>query len=119
MTGVAAARMAVATSLQGEGVVEEASQFGQVLAHLSGGRRSRSLAAGVAHRVLATQLAHDAVDVRRREAPGALVLRFFLTPDDLGIGKPRQFVGQSKTGERIDLLDAQDLNAVFAALLAF
>src|SRR5882762_10811741 len=89
-----------------------------MLARLARGRRSRCFASGVAHRPLQAQLLDQALDAGSDEAPGALVLRLFLAPDDFGVGKPRQLVGQRETRERINLLKTQNLDAVFPALFA-
>ena len=45
-------------------------------------------------------------------------LRLFLAPDDLGLGEAVQLLRQHILRERIELLDAQDLDAVLVALLA-
>ena len=55
---------------------------------------------------------------RRHEGPGALVLGLFLAPDQLGLGEAVQLLRQHIFGEGIELFQAQDLDAVFAALLA-
>src|SRR5262245_21175592 len=80
--------------------------------------RSRRLAAGIAQQALAAQLLHAALDIGCDERPRALVLWFFLAPDDLGVRETRQLIGQCEPRERIDLLEPQDLDTVLAALFA-
>jgi hypothetical protein len=52
------------------------------------------------------------------EHPAALVARLLLAPDDLGFLEARQLGHQRLGGERIKLLDAQQVDIVDAALLA-
>src|SRR5580704_5576074 len=52
------------------------------------------------------------------EHPAAHVARLFLAPHDLGLLEARQLQHQRLGGERIELLDAQQIDVVDAALLA-
>ena len=52
------------------------------------------------------------------EEPGAHVARLFLAPDHLGLLEARQLGDQRLGRERIELLDAQQIDVVDAALLA-
>ena len=80
-----------------------------------GGRR----AAGIAHRALAgVEPVEHRAEPRLDEGPGAHVLRLFLAPDDLGVGEARQEVAHRLQRERIELLDAQQVDVVDAARLA-
>ena len=58
-------------------------------------------------------------DVRLHECPGSHVLRLFLAPHHLGILEARQFADQRLVRERIDLLDAHQIDIVDAAPEAF
>src|SRR6185295_3837125 len=58
------------------------------------------------------------LDMRRDEIPGALVLRLFLAPDNLGLRKAVEFQCQHILREGIELFEAQDLNAALVARFA-
>ena len=57
--------------------------------------------------------------VRFQEAPGALVLWFFLAPDDFGPLEAFQFLHKAERREGIELFDPQQIDVVQPARIAF
>ena len=58
-------------------------------------------------------------DIRLDERPGALVLGLLLAPDELGVREAAQLLDERARRERIELLDAHQVDVVCAAVLAF
>ena len=90
-----------------------------MLRHQAGRRRGRGRPAGIAHAlVLGVDMGEHPFQIGVDERPGAHVLRLFLAPDHLGVAEARQLGDQRLGRERIELLDAQQVDVVDAALLA-
>ena len=90
-----------------------------MLRHQAGRRRGRGRPAGVAHAlVLGVDMGEHPFQIRVDERPGAHVLGLFLAPHHLGVAEARQLGDQRLGRERIELLDAQQVDVVDAALLA-
>ncbi len=68
---------------------------------------------------LAAGMSQDPFEIRLDEGPGPHVLRLFLTPDHVGLLEARQAGDQRLEWQRIELFDAQQIDIVDAALLAF
>src|SRR4051794_27231780 len=106
-------------TLLGEAFVEERLQLRQVFRHQAGCGGGGGGAAGVARTLrLAADLAEHPFDIGLDEGPRTHVLRLLLAPDDLGALEPRQLLDKSLERERVELLDAQQIDVVDAALLA-
>ena len=58
------------------------------------------------------------MDARHDKRPRTLVLRFLLAPHNFRVRKTREFSRERILGKRVELLDAQKLDAVETALLA-
>ena len=102
-----------------EALVEEGLELGEVLGHQAGRRRRGGRTSGVARALrLAADLAEHPFEIGLDEAPGAHVLRLLLAPDHIGLLEPRKLLDQALQRERIELLDAQKVDVVDAALLA-
>src|SRR3990167_86961 len=69
--------------------------------------------------VLGTDLGQNDLNFRFDEQPRALVLRLFLTPDDLGTLEAREFGGKRFRRNRVKLFDAQQVNIVQTLGIAF
>src|SRR5207248_4369304 len=104
-------------SSQYQRLVEEGVEFGGVLVEQAcgGGRVFRT--PDVARPCRFAGFARRRMNVRRDKRPGALVLRLFLAPDGLRVRKTLQFPRQRIFRERIELFDAQKLDAIEAPLL--
>src|SRR5262245_35676300 len=121
MVGTLMAMLMVTSLILGQGqcVVEEGVELGQMPARLSRRRRCGSLAPRIADALIAADLRQRLFDARRNEGPRALVLRLFLAPRNVRVRKAFQFVCERKLRERIELLDAKQLHARLFTLLAF
>src|ERR1700761_7209503 len=112
----------MASSFAGEsiqGFVQEMLELGEMQRHLSDRGRRRSRPAGITGAaVLGADLVEHPFQEDVDEHPAAHIARLFLTPDDLGFLEARQFGHQRLGRERIELLDAEKINVVDAALLA-
>src|SRR5271166_195428 len=103
----------------GEAVVEEGLELGEVFRREARGGRRRRRAPSVARALRKTaDLGKHPFEIGLDEEPGAHVLGLLLAPDDLGFLEARQFLDQRLQGERIELLDAQKVDVVDAALLS-
>ena len=90
-----------------------------MLGHQAGRRRGGGRTAGVADAlVLRIDMGKHPFEIGVDERPGAHVLRLFLAPDHFGVAEARQLVDQRLGRERIELLDAQQVDVVDAALFA-
>ncbi len=92
----------------------------QMLRHHAG-RRARRRPAGrcSAHAlVLGVDMSEHPFQIGVDEGPGAHVLRLFLAPHHLGAAEAAELADQRLGRERIELLDAQQIDVVDAALLA-
>src|SRR5665213_1036679 len=100
-------------------LIEELLQLRQMLRHLPDRRRGRGRTSGIAAVAMRrADLVENPVKKHVDEEPGALVARFFLTPDHLGLLEARQLGHQRLRRKRKQLLDAQQIDVVNAALLA-
>src|SRR5947209_1675450 len=97
-------------SSQRERFVEKRIKLRLMLLHLPCGGCGGRFPAGIGQRPFAVQSLQNAFDAWRDKVPGALVLRFFLAPDDLRFGKARQLIDQCETGEWVKLLQPQNLD---------
>src|SRR5882757_6276185 len=82
------------------------------------GRRRRRAPCIAGALRLAANLARNPFEIGLDEAPGAHVLRLLLAPDEFGILEARQLPEQRFDRERIELLDAQQVDVIDAALFA-
>ena len=88
-------------------------------AHRSGGRRRRSVPTDVAGAaVLCLDLREHPLDIWFDKVPCSHVFRLFLAPHHVGLGEPSKFGDERPRRERIELLDAHQVDVVDAALLA-
>src|SRR5579859_211364 len=100
-------------------VVQKLLELRQVQRHLPDRGRSGRRPAGVAGAaVLGLDLVEQPLQENIDEHPGAHVARLFLAPDDLSVAEAVELRHQRLGGERIELLDAQQINVVDAAFLA-
>src|SRR5262249_38257802 len=118
MTDVAS-RGVVRSDRSGQRLVEERLELRLVLRDDADSGRRRGRPAGVARSsVGGADLVEHPLDEGVDEEPRAHVARLFLAPDDLGLLEARQLLHQRLGGEWIELLDAQQVDVVDAALLA-
>src|SRR5215472_9337769 len=94
-------------------------ELGEVLRHQAGGGRGRGRPARIARvPVLVADLLQHPADEGVDEEPRAHVARLLLAPDDRGLLEAGELGHQRLGRERIELLDAQEVDVVDAALLA-
>src|SRR6185437_14112883 len=98
---------------------EQRLQFQLVLAGNPSRRRRRGRASGIARPpVPRLDMVEHPFEIWLDEAPRSHVLRLFLAPHHLGLGESRQLLDQRPRRERVELLDAQEIDVVHPALLA-
>src|SRR5579875_8412 len=101
-------------------LVEQLSQLFQMLRQQSGRRGRRRRAPGVAGlAVLGADLIQHPLQEHVDEKPRAHVARLFLAPDHFSVPESRQLRYQRLGRERIELLNAQDIDVIETAFLAF
>src|ERR1700724_1855710 len=103
-----------------ERLVQKILELGEMQRHLPDRRRRRGRPAGIAGAAgFGADLVEHPFEEDIDEDPGAHIARLFLAPHDLGLLEARQLRHQRLGRERIELLDAEQINVVDAALLAF
>src|SRR4029453_9412434 len=98
---------------------EQGVQLMHMLFHQAGRCRCRARPAGIARALVerADMFEHP-FEVRLDEAPGAHVLRLLLAPYHLGVLEAAKLLDQCTRGERIKLLDPEQIDVVEPALVA-
>src|SRR4051812_585076 len=110
---------AITFCLSAQRFFEQLLQLRLVLRHLAHRGRGGSRTRGVARTaILGFDLVQHPFEIMLDEVPGAHVARLLLAPDDFGLLEARKFGHQCLGREGIQLLDAQDVDVVDAALLA-
>ena len=101
-------------------VGDQSGLLGRMALGQPGRRRSRCLAPGIARpHALEARLGQAGFEQILDELPCAIVLRFFLRPDELGqLGHRFQPLDQRLGRERIKLLDPHDFGVLVARLVA-
>src|SRR5579883_2109766 len=103
----------------GETLVEERLHLSKVLRHQAGSGRRRSRPASIARPLrLAADLRQNPFEIGLDKGPAAHIFRLFLAPEDFGLLEARELAHQGLERERIELLDAQQIHIIRAALLA-
>src|SRR6202023_102964 len=103
-----------------ERLVQKILELGEMQRHLPDRRRRRGRPAGIAGAAgFGADLVEHPFEEDIDEEPGTHIARLFLAPHDLGLLEARQLRHQRLGRERIELLDAEQINVVDAALLAF
>src|SRR5262245_26372779 len=107
-----------ATRPLAERLVEQGLELLEVLRHLPGRRCRRGRAPRVSRLLVSGRdLAEPPFGVRLHEGVGAHVARLLLTPHEFCILEATEFVHQGFQRNRIELLDAQQIDVVDLALL--
>src|SRR5262245_20438249 len=98
---------------------EQRLQLMHMLAHHAGRRRRRARPPGIADAPVArADMVEHPFEIRLDEAPGTHVLRLLLAPYHLGVLEAAKLVDQGARGERVKLLDPEQIDVVKPALLA-
>src|ERR1700733_8303439 len=103
----------------GQALVEERLELGQMFRHEAGRGRRRRRAPCVAGALrFAPKLSQNPFKIGLDEAPGAHVPGLLLTPDDFRGLEARELLQQRLEREGKQLLDAQQIDVIDAALFA-
>src|SRR4051812_44651997 len=102
--------------LHGQRVIDELGLFAVMPLEHAGRRGGRLDTAGIAGTARLDLSRDDAVfQAPVDEGPGAHVARLFLAPYDIGLSLARQFAGQRCPAERIEVVQPDDLDVLYAA----
>src|SRR5512139_83991 len=101
-------------------LVKELLELRQVLRHLTDGSRCRGRTSSIVHRaMLGADLVENPLQEHVDEEPCPHVARLFLAPDHLRLLEAGKYGDQGLGRKWIELLEAQEIDIVDTALLAF